>query len=101
MAFTIRISNIYIQTFFFVIALNVATESIFAVQHRIQQIVIHPNYASTANSIVNDLALLVTIARIEWSRGVGPICLPLLQSFVETFASLIFHLVTNSPQFQL
>ncbi|XP_050322935.1 venom serine protease [Bactrocera neohumeralis] len=56
------------------------TESIFAVQHRIQQIIIHPNYASTANGVVNDLALLITIARIEWSRGVGPICLPLLQS---------------------
>uniref|UniRef100_W8CBT5 Venom serine protease 34 n=1 Tax=Ceratitis capitata TaxID=7213 RepID=W8CBT5_CERCA len=62
--------------------LSSTTESIFAVQHRIQQIIIHPGYASTADSVVNDLALLITIARIEWSRGVGPICLPLLQAFV-------------------
>ncbi|XP_067633466.1 venom serine protease [Eurosta solidaginis] len=60
--------------------LSSSTDSIFAVQHRIQQIIIHPNYASTDISVINDVALLVTAERIEWSRGVGPICLPLLQS---------------------
>ncbi|XP_054739112.1 venom serine protease [Anastrepha obliqua] len=60
--------------------LSSTTDSMFAVQHRIQQIIMHPNYASTTISVINDLALLITITRIEWSRGVGPICLPLLQA---------------------
>ncbi|XP_036333142.1 venom serine protease [Rhagoletis pomonella] len=60
--------------------LSTTSDSMFAVQHRIQQIIVHPEYVSTVAIVANDMALLITIARIEWSRGVGPICLPLLQA---------------------
>ncbi|XP_065368786.1 venom serine protease [Calliphora vicina] len=51
-------------------------ETPFAIQYRIQSILNHPGYRSSATSIINDIAILTTRIPIEWSRGVGPICLP-------------------------
>ncbi|KAH8418299.1 hypothetical protein KR222_009199 [Zaprionus bogoriensis] len=52
-------------------------DSIFASEYAIQRIIENPGYSSTTNA--NDIALLQTVRTIEWSRGVGPICLPLRQ----------------------
>ncbi|TMW46896.1 hypothetical protein DOY81_008023, partial [Sarcophaga bullata] len=51
-------------------------ETPFAVQYRIQRILNHPDYRDTANGVINDIAILITTTPMEWSRGVGPICLP-------------------------
>ncbi|KAM7343856.1 venom serine protease-like [Cochliomyia hominivorax] len=59
-------------------------ETPYAMQYRIQSILNHPDYASTATSIINDIAILITRIPIEWSRGVGPICLPWRQ-ITQTF----------------
>lgn len=52
----------------------------YAAQYRIQSIINHPGYAETNSGNINDIALLQTATRIEWSRGVAPICLPIRQS---------------------
>ncbi|XP_034106687.1 venom serine protease [Drosophila albomicans] len=54
--------------------LSLTGESMFASQYAIQSIIRHPNYSSTRNT--NDIALLQTVRRFVWSRGVAPICLP-------------------------
>lgn len=54
----------------------IASDSRYAVQHRIQRIISHPQYSTTGGTLVNDVALLLTRTNIEWSRGVGPVCLP-------------------------
>ncbi|XP_073846029.1 venom serine protease [Musca autumnalis] len=51
-------------------------ETPFEAQYRIQRIINHPNYASTSSSTINDISILVTVVPMDWSRGVGPICLP-------------------------
>ncbi|KAI9583078.1 hypothetical protein GQX74_012295 [Glossina fuscipes] len=54
-------------------------ESLYANQYGIQSIIVHPGYTTASTGRGNDIALLVTSKPIEWSRGVGPICLPWLQ----------------------
>ncbi|XP_068145206.1 venom serine protease [Drosophila tropicalis] len=41
----------------------------------IQQFIVHEQYVNEPY-VVNDIAVLVTVSNIPWSRGVGPICLP-------------------------
>ncbi|KAH8277566.1 hypothetical protein KR018_001050 [Drosophila ironensis] len=60
--------------------LSTGKESIYASQYRIQSIINHPGYSETSSGNINDIALLQTVNRIEWNRGVGPICLPIRQS---------------------
>ncbi|XP_037946796.1 venom serine protease-like [Teleopsis dalmanni] len=67
--------------------LSSTTESAFAAQYNIQQIIQHPGYISNSAAVANDIALLVTSRIIEWSRGVGPVCLPYRQS-AESFTYL-------------
>lgn len=50
----------------------------FAVQYAIQAIINHPAYNSIGDT--NDIGLLQTLAPIEFSRGVAPICLPFGQT---------------------
>ncbi|XP_061389443.1 CUB and peptidase domain-containing protein 2-like [Musca vetustissima] len=61
--------------------LAVDGDTAFEAQYRIQRIINHPNYASTSSSTQNDISILVTVLPMEWSRGVGPICLPWRQRF--------------------
>ncbi|KAH8355171.1 hypothetical protein KR093_007552 [Drosophila rubida] len=64
--------------------LSLAGESMFGSQYAIQSIVRHPDYSSS--QITNDIALLQTVRRFVWSRGVAPICLPFGQAQIsETF----------------
>ncbi|XP_037898342.1 venom serine protease-like, partial [Glossina fuscipes] len=49
-------------------------ETKYSAQYSVQEIIRHPEYQ--ANTVQNDIALLITTVDIEWSRGVGPICLP-------------------------
>ncbi|EDW60823.2 uncharacterized protein Dvir_GJ20650 [Drosophila virilis] len=64
--------------------LSSGNESMFAVQYAIQAIINHPAYNSIGDS--NDIALLQTLAPIEFSRGVAPICLPFGQTqLAETY----------------
>ncbi|XP_013097967.2 venom serine protease [Stomoxys calcitrans] len=56
--------------------LAVTGESLFEAQYRIQRIINHPSYTSGPISTNNDISILITTLPIEWSRGVGPICLP-------------------------
>ncbi|XP_037825788.1 venom serine protease [Lucilia sericata] len=49
-------------------------DTMYAADYYVSQIIVHGSY--TANPVNNDIALLVTTTNIEWSRGVGPICLP-------------------------
>lgn len=58
--------------------LSLDGESMFASQYAIQRIIRHPDYNSV--QVTNDIALLQTVRRIVWSRGVAPICLPFAQS---------------------
>lgn len=51
-------------------------ETPYAEQYRIQSIINHPGYSASATNLVNDIAILITRIPIQWSRGVGPICLP-------------------------
>ncbi|KAH8316288.1 hypothetical protein KR067_004596 [Drosophila pandora] len=60
--------------------LRTGNESMYAAQYRIQSIINHPGYAETTSGNINDISLLQTATRIEWSRGVAPICLPIRQS---------------------
>ncbi|KAH8299307.1 hypothetical protein KR044_000278 [Drosophila immigrans] len=53
-------------------------ESMFASQYAIQSIFRHPEYSSLR--VTNDIALLQTVRRFVWSRGVAPICLPFRQA---------------------
>ncbi|EDW00795.1 GH20823 [Drosophila grimshawi] len=58
--------------------LSSSSESIFARQYAIQSIINHPAYNSERN--LNDISLLRTVASMEFSRGVAPICLPFRQT---------------------
>ncbi|XP_039494216.1 venom serine protease [Drosophila santomea] len=60
--------------------LSTGSESIYAAQYRIQNIINHPGYMETESGNINDIALLQTATPIEWSRGVAPICLPIRQA---------------------
>ncbi|XP_017067436.1 venom serine protease [Drosophila eugracilis] len=44
-------------------------------QYNIQQMIPHEQYVSDPN-VNNDIGVLITASNIQWSRGVGPICLP-------------------------
>ncbi|XP_075168668.1 venom serine protease [Haematobia irritans] len=50
-------------------------ETKYAATYYIAQIIQHPYYSS-GPTINNDIALLKTTGPIEWTRGVGPMCLP-------------------------
>uniref|UniRef100_A0A1A9W0W6 Peptidase S1 domain-containing protein n=1 Tax=Glossina brevipalpis TaxID=37001 RepID=A0A1A9W0W6_9MUSC len=67
-------------------------ESIYANQYRIKSILIHPSYTTATTEGKSDIALLVTSKSIEWSKGVGPICLPWLQR-AELFPYVIVDVV--------
>lgn len=51
------------------------SETKYAVNYYVAQIIQHPAYTSSP-TINNDISLLRTTQAIEWSRGVGPMCLP-------------------------
>ncbi|XP_073844814.1 venom serine protease [Musca autumnalis] len=55
--------------------LAITTETKYAVNYYVQQIIQHPGYSSSP-TMINDISLLKTTTAIEWSRGVGPMCLP-------------------------
>uniref|UniRef100_A0A1I8PGD9 Peptidase S1 domain-containing protein n=1 Tax=Stomoxys calcitrans TaxID=35570 RepID=A0A1I8PGD9_STOCA len=50
-------------------------ETKYAATYYVAQIIQHPSYSSRP-TINNDIALLRTTTPIEWTRGVGPMCLP-------------------------
>jgi len=56
--------------------LTSSTETLYAARYDISQIIVHPNYQSQPE-VKNDIALFRTAVDIQFSRGVGPICLPL------------------------
>ncbi|XP_075166584.1 venom serine protease [Haematobia irritans] len=64
--------------------LSVVGESKFEAQYRIQRIINHPRYSAGPIATINDISILITTTPIEWSRGVGPICLPWREA-AETF----------------
>ena len=55
----------------------IGTESKYAATYEIVSFIEHPNYNATNN--LNDISIIVTRGNIEWSSGVGPVCLPLDQ----------------------
>ncbi|XP_055837857.1 venom serine protease-like [Episyrphus balteatus] len=57
--------------------LSSSTESKYAATYEIVSFIEHPNYNATNN--LNDISIIVTRGNIEWSSGVGPVCLPLDQ----------------------
>ncbi|XP_055920944.1 venom serine protease-like [Eupeodes corollae] len=57
--------------------LSSSTESKYAATYDIVSFIEHPNYNASNN--LNDITLIITRGNIEWSSGVGPICLPLDQ----------------------
>lgn len=59
---------------YFISKTILAEETKYSAQYSVQEIIRHPEYQ--ANTVQNDIALLITTIDIEWSRGVGPICLP-------------------------
>ncbi|XP_037946797.1 venom serine protease-like [Teleopsis dalmanni] len=63
--------------------LSSSTESRYAETYAIASIIEHPGY--TSDPVSNDIALLRTVQPIEWSRGVGPICLPPPANAYDTF----------------
>ncbi|KAM7343857.1 venom serine protease [Cochliomyia hominivorax] len=64
--------------------LNLASDTKYSAAYAISQIIEHPEY--TEHPVNNDIAILITILPIEWSKGVGPICLPPATSVSNTFA---------------
>ncbi|XP_065367708.1 venom serine protease [Calliphora vicina] len=60
------------------------TDTKYSADYYISQIIVHPSY--TQNPVNNDIAILVTTSNIEWSRGVGPICLPSAANANNNFA---------------
>lgn len=56
--------------------LRQATETIYAVDMNIAQIVRHSQY--NPRTAANDIAILTTATDIIYTRGVGPTCLPFL-----------------------
>ena len=63
-------------------------ESRYAAQYDIERIIRHPWYNSAIDPPTNDIAILRTTTAIQWSRGVGPICLPPVTSSSDQFAYL-------------
>ncbi|TMW46873.1 hypothetical protein DOY81_008047 [Sarcophaga bullata] len=63
----------------------------YAAIYRVSNVIVHPQYSK--NPVNNDIAIYVTTTPIEWSRGVGPICLPPLANantdFAYTFVDVI------------
>ncbi|XP_016943026.3 venom serine protease [Drosophila suzukii] len=54
---------------------NLVNPSRYYQQYSIIQMIPHEQYVSDPN-VNNDIAVLITAGNIQWSRGVGPICLP-------------------------
>lgn len=64
---------------------TIGTVTYFAALYGASQWIIHSNYNPSTQ--INDIALLVTTNDIQYSRGVGPICLPYVYA-TETFDSV-------------
>ncbi|KAH8285257.1 hypothetical protein KR054_006807 [Drosophila jambulina] len=62
--------------------LNSPSSSRYYQQYNIQGVKIHPQYSPDVN---NDIAILQTASNINWSRGVGPACLP-PEGTIQTFS---------------
>ena len=62
----------FLMIFFF--SFNTDTPKRYAAFYTVSNVIVHPQYSS--DPVNNDIAIYVTTTPIEWSRGVGPICLP-------------------------
>ena len=58
----------------FSISFNTDTPKKYAAIYTVSNVIVHPQYSK--DPVNNDIAIYVTATPIEWSRGVGPICLP-------------------------
>ncbi|CAD7089370.1 unnamed protein product [Hermetia illucens] len=65
--------------------MKTGAETRYTALHPVQSIRVHEYYDPSTNQ--NDIALVFTQTNIEWSRGVGPACLPFLYSYA-TFDGL-------------
>ncbi|XP_055918872.1 venom serine protease-like [Eupeodes corollae] len=78
-------SNVYIiagYTYF-----SSTRPTVYSSTYMIIRIIEHENYNPSTQ--LNDIALLITSTDIEWSRGVGPICLPLDTSSLFAYENVL------------